>query len=67
MVVRLKEKRISMGLTQTQLAEKIGVSRNTISSIETQQFQPTAYTAGLLCKSLNCSFDELFEFKEIRR
>ena len=38
----LKEARTEKKLSQTQLAEMIGVSRNTISSIETGQFNPTA-------------------------
>ncbi|MDE6746243.1 MAG: helix-turn-helix domain-containing protein, partial [Oscillospiraceae bacterium] len=38
---RLKEVRTEKGLSQTQLAEMVGVSRNTISSIETGQFSPT--------------------------
>ena len=39
---RLKVARAEKGLSQTQLAEMVGVSRNTISSIETGQFNPTA-------------------------
>ena len=42
----LKEARIEKGLSQQQLAEMVGVSRNTISSIETGQFNPTAKTVG---------------------
>lgn len=38
---RLKEYRNKAGLSQSQLAEKVGVSRDTISSIETGQFNPT--------------------------
>ena len=38
---RLKDARVQNGLSQTQLAEMVGVSRNTISSIETGQFNPT--------------------------
>ena len=42
---RLKEARCEKGLSQSQLAELVGVSRNTISSIETGQFNPTAKLA----------------------
>ena len=45
----LKETRAEKKLSQTQLAEMIGVSRNTISSIETGQFNPTAKLALILC------------------
>ena len=37
---RLREARMEKGLSQSQLAQMVGVSRNTISSIETGQFTP---------------------------
>ena len=46
---RLKEARAEKKLSQAQLAELVGVSRNTISSIETGQFNPTAKLALVLC------------------
>ena len=61
---RLKEYRKSAKLTQSQLAERVGSSKNTISSIETGQFCPTAYLAMLLCLALDCKFEELFYFEE---
>lgn len=61
---KIKEYRQSAKLTQTQLAEKVGSSKNTISSIETGQFCPTAYLAALLCIALDCKFEELFYFEE---
>ncbi len=61
---RLKEFRQSKGLTQTQLAETVGSSKNTISSIETGQFCPTAYLAALLCVALDCKFEDMFYFEE---
>ena len=45
----LKEVRTEANLSQAQLAEMVGVSRNTISSIETGQFNPTAKLALILC------------------
>lgn len=62
---KLKEYRQKAGLTQTQLAEEVGSSKNTISSIETGQFCPTAYLAALLCIALECKFEELFYFEEV--
>ena len=59
---KLKEYRQNAGLTQKQLAEMVGSSKNTISSIETGQFCPTAYLAALLCIALKCKFEELFYF-----
>lgn len=59
---RLKEARTEKGLSQAQLAEIVGVSRNTISSIETGQFNPTAKLALVLCIALDKKFEELFYF-----
>ena len=59
---RLKEARAEKGLSQTQLAEMVGVSRNTISSIETGQFSPTAKLALIICIALDKKFEELFFF-----
>lgn len=59
---RLKEARTEKGLSQSQLAEMVGVSRNTISSIETGQFNPTAKLALVLCIALDKKFEELFYF-----
>ena len=49
---RLKQYRQQASMTQTQLAQVVGSSKNTISSIETGQFCPTAYLAYLLCLAL---------------
>ncbi len=59
---RLKEARGEKGLSQTQLAALVGVSRNTVSSIETGQFNPTAKLALILCVALDKKFEELFYF-----
>lgn len=59
---RLKEVRGEQGLSQQQLADMVGVSRNTISSIETGQFNPTAKLALILCIALDKKFEELFFF-----
>lgn len=58
----LKEIRTSMNLSQSSLSEMVGVSRNTISSIETGQFNPTAKLALLLCIALDKKFEDLFYF-----
>ena len=59
---RLKEARTERKLSQAQLAELVRVSRNTISSIETGQFNPTAKLALILCVALDKKFEELFYF-----
>lgn len=58
----LKQIRAEKHLSQSQLAEMVGVSRNTISSIETGQFNPTAKLALILCIALEKKFEELFYF-----
>ena len=59
---RLREARAELGLSQADLAAMVGISRNTISSIETGQFSPTAKLALVLCLALNKRFEELFYF-----
>ena len=59
---KLKEARSEKSLSQAALAEMVGVSRNTISSIETGQFNPTAKLALILCIALDKKFEELFFF-----
>ncbi|AXH51353.1 helix-turn-helix transcriptional regulator [Clostridium perfringens] len=59
---KLKISRVEKGLSQQALADLVGVSRNTISSIETGQFNPTAKLALILCITLDKKFEELFYF-----
>ena len=59
---KLKEARSEKNLSQSDLAKMVGVSRNTISSIETGQFNPTAKLALILCIALDKKFEELFYF-----
>lgn len=60
---RLKVARAEKSLSQSDLAEMVGVSRNTISSIENGQFNPTAKLALILCIALDKKFEELFYFE----
>ncbi len=61
---KLKEIRAELKLSQQQLADMVGVSRNTISSIETGQFNPTAKLALILCIALDKKFEDLFYFED---
>ena len=61
---RLKEIRTEQNLSQAALAKLVGVSRNTISSIETSQFNPTAKLALILCIALDKKFEDLFYFDD---
>ncbi|PRR80961.1 helix-turn-helix transcriptional regulator [Clostridium vincentii] len=60
---RLKVARAEKELSQGALAEMVGVSRQTISSIETGQFCPTAKLALVLCVALDKKFEDLFYFE----
>jgi putative transcriptional regulator len=59
---RLKEIRKEKGISQQELAEMVGVSRNTISSLETGQYEPTAKLALILSIALDKNFEEIFYF-----
>ncbi len=59
---RLKKIRSEKKISQTELARMVGVSRNTISSIETLQYCPTAKLALTLCIALDKKFEDIFYF-----
>ena len=59
---RLQAARCEKGLAPSQLAELVGGSRITISSLETGQFNPTAKLALILCIALDWKFEDLFYF-----
>ncbi len=59
---KLKISRAEKDLSQEQLAELVGVSRQTINAIETGKFCPTAKLALLLCIALDKKFEEIFYF-----
>ena len=63
---RLKVARAEKNLSQEQLAVLAGVTRQTISSIETGQYCPTAKLALILSIKLDKKFEELFYFEEVR-
>lgn len=60
---RLKVARAEKNLSQGALAEMAGVSRQTISSIETGQFSPSAKLALIICIALDKKFEDLFYFE----
>ncbi len=60
---KLKLARVEKDLSQDELAKLVGVSRQTISSIETGQFYPTAKLALLLCIALDKKFEDIFYFE----
>lgn len=52
--------RNARGLTQSDLALRCGVSKNTISNIETGSCGCTAFLAAKMCNVLHCKFNDLF-------
>lgn len=57
---RMKIARIECDLTQEQLAEKVGVARQTIGLIEAGNYNPSISLCIDICKALNRSLDDLF-------
>jgi len=60
----LKEVRQKKKLTQEELGDSVGVSRQTIISIETYRYKPTLELAMKLSMKLNCKIDKLFYFEK---
>ena len=58
--LRLKAARAAMDLSQQELADQVGVSRQTISAIEKGDYNPTINLCIAICKSLGQTLDELF-------
>ena len=54
-------RRLSKNLTQEELAEKLNVSRQTVSKWETNEALPEMDKALELCRIFNCSLDNLFK------
>jgi putative transcriptional regulator len=57
---RLKEARTKRGLTQTDLAALVGVSRKTINTVENSVFVPSTILALALAKTLGTTVEKLF-------
>lgn len=58
--LRLKSARAALDLSQQELADRVGVSRQTISSIEKGDYNPTINLCISICKALGKTLDELF-------
>ncbi|QHI72128.1 helix-turn-helix transcriptional regulator [Aminipila terrae] len=57
---KMKIARVECDLSQEQLAEKVGVTRQTIGMIEAGNYNPTLNLCVAICKALNKTLDELF-------
>lgn len=61
---RVKELRIEHGITQQELADKVGVSSRTIISLEKQKYNPSVLLAYKIASVFNLSIEETFIFDE---
>ena len=58
--LRLKSARAAMDMSQQQLAEAVGVSRQTINAIEKGDYNPTINLCIAICKALDVTLNDLF-------
>ena len=58
--LRIKAARAALDMTQKDLADAVGVSRQTMNAIEKGEYNPTVKLCIKICKVLNKSLDELF-------
>ena len=63
LVNRIKEKRAELGLTQAELAERVGVTRKTVNTVENGVFVPSALLALKLAEALSVPVEELFRIE----
>lgn len=57
---RMKDRRTELGLTQAELAEKVGVTRKTVNTVENGVFVPSTILALKLAETLNVPVEQLF-------
>ncbi len=58
--LKLKSARAALDLSQQELADKVGVSRQTINAIEKGDYNPTINLCRAICKALGKTLDEIF-------
>jgi putative transcriptional regulator len=61
---RMKDRRAELGLTQADLAERVGVTRKTVNTVENGVFTPSATLAIKLAEALGLSVERLFWIEE---
>jgi len=67
LINKVKELREKSGLTQKELGERVGVSRQAINAIETGKFDPSVWLAYDLAKLFGLTIEEIFEFERSNR
>ena len=61
---RIEQIRKERGIRQDELAKQLGVSRQTISSLETGRYNPSIYLAYKIAKYFNMTIEDVFIFEE---
>ena len=61
---RVRERREAAGLTQAELAEAVGVSRQTIVQLERNRYNPSLLLAYSIARVFDVTVEDLFDFKE---
>ena len=61
---RIKERRGELGLTQAELAERVGVTRKTVNTVENSVFTPSTILALKLAEALDLNVEQLFWIQE---
>ena len=64
MTTKIKEYRKKLGIKQAELAEAVGVRRETIGNLERGKYNPSLRLAWNLAKVLHAPLDELFDFTD---
>ncbi len=64
LVTRIQEWRVAQGLTQAELAAKVGVRRETISHLERGEYNPSLKLAWDIAAALSCGIPDIFDFTE---
>lgn len=67
MINKVKELREKLGLTQKELGEKVGVSRQAINAVETGKFDPSIWLAYDLASFFGSNIEEIFDFERSTR
>lgn len=60
-VPKLKVQRVARGLTQEELAQTVGVTRQTILAIEKGNYAPSVHLALRIAKTLGCTVEDIFD------
>ena len=58
--LKMKFRRIELEMSQTELARRAGVTRQTIGMIEAGEFNPSIKLCVAICRALECTLNDLF-------